>query len=210
MCAIWHTSKVKSWNDMLSKPFLVGSQGPGSDEMFALMISNIFGVKLRVVSGYPGGNEINLAMERGEVDGRCGWSWGSVKATRADWLARKQINLPLQIALRGAPDLPDVPLVTTFARNDRDRQILRVVLGRQQMAWPFVAPPGLPKDRAATLRKAFDATMRDPAYLAETKQRGLEVDPMTGAEVDKLIGEVYATPPDAIAATRKAISSSGK
>ena len=210
VCAIWHTSKVKTWSDMLSTPFLVGSQGPGSDEMFAIMIRNIFGVKLRVVSGYPGGNEINLAMERGEVDGRCGWSWGSVKTTRSDWLAKKEIVLPLQIALQGAPDLPDVPLVTNFARTDRERQILRVVLSRQQMAWPFAAPPDLPKDRAAALQAAFNATMKDPEYLAEAKQRGIEVNPMTGAEVDTLIGELYTTPPEAIAATKAAISDSGK
>jgi tripartite-type tricarboxylate transporter receptor subunit TctC len=210
VCAIWHTSKVKTWSDMLSTPFLVGSQGPGSDDMFAFMIRNIFGVKLRVVSGYPGGNEMNLAMERGEIDGRCGWSWGAVKATRSDWLARKDINLPLQIALRGAPDLPDVPLVTNFARTDRERQILRVVLSRQQMAWPFAAPPDLPKDRAAALRAAFDATMRDPAYLAETKQRGLEVDPMNGADIDTLIGELYQTPDDSITATKVAITDGAK
>jgi hypothetical protein len=149
-------------------------------------------------------------MERGEVDGRCGWSWGSVKATRADWLAKKQINLPLQIALRGAPDLPQVPLVTTFARNDREGQILRVVLSREQMAWPFAAPPDLPKDRAAALREAFDATMRDPDYLAETRQRGLEVNPMNGAELDALIGELYGTPAESIAATKVAISDSAK
>jgi tripartite-type tricarboxylate transporter receptor subunit TctC len=210
VCAMWHTSKIKTWNDMLSTPFMVGSQGPGSDEMFAYMIRSIFGVKLRVVAGYPGGNEINLAMERGEVDGRCGWSWGSVKATRSDWLTRKDIVLPLQIALKGAPDLTHVPLVANFARTDRDRRILQLVLSRQQMAWPFAAPPDLPQDRAAALRAAFDATMKDPEYLAETKQRGLEVNPMTGAEIDTLIGELYATPPESIAATKAAITDGGK
>ena len=97
-----------------------------------------------------------------------------------------------------------------FARNDRDRQILRLVLSRQQMAWPFAAPPDLPKDRADALRAAFDATMRDPDYLAETKQRRLEVNPMTGAAIDKLIAELYATPPDVIAATKTAISEGAK
>jgi tripartite-type tricarboxylate transporter receptor subunit TctC len=211
VCVSWRTSKIKSWNDMLSMQFTAGGQGPGSDDdMFTNMLRNIFGVKARLVAGYPGGNEINLAMERGEVDARCGWSWGSVKVTRSDWLARKEINLLLQIALQKANDLPDVPLATDFAKADRDRQILRVILSRQQMAWPFAAPPDLPKDRAAALREAFDATMRDPEYLAEAKQRGLEVNPMGGAAIDKLIAELYTTPPDMIAAAKAAMTEAGK
>jgi len=211
VCVSWHTTKVKSWSDMLSMPFTVGGQGPGSDDdMFTNMLRNIFSVKARLIAGYPGGNEINLAMERGEIDARCGWSWGSVKVTRSDWLDRKDINLLLQIALQKASDLPDVPLATDFAKTDRERQILRVILSRQQMAWPFTAPPDLPKDRAAALRAAFDATMRDPEYLAETKQRGLEVNPMSGAAIDQLIAELYTTPPDVVAAARTAMADAGK
>jgi tripartite-type tricarboxylate transporter receptor subunit TctC len=211
VCVSWHTTKIKSWSDMLSMPFTVGGQGPGSDDdMFTNMLRNIFSVKARLIAGYPGGNEINLAMERGEIDARCGWSWGSVKVTRSDWLARKDINLLLQIALQKASDLPDVPLATDFAKTDRERQILRVILSRQQMAWPFTAPPDLPKDRAAALRAAFDATMRDPEYLAETKQRGLEVNPMSGAAIDQLIAELYTTPPDVVAAARTAMADAGK
>jgi tripartite-type tricarboxylate transporter receptor subunit TctC len=207
VCVSWRTSKIKSWNDMLSMPFTVGGQGPASDDdMFTNMLRNTFGVKARLVAGYPGGNEINLAMERGEVDARCGWSWGSVKVTRSDWLARKEINLLLQIALQKASDLPNVPLVTDSAKTDRERQILRVILSRQQMAWPFTAPPELPTARAAALRAAFDATMRDPEYLAETKQRGLEVNPMSGAAIDKLIAELYTTAPDVIVAAKAAMT----
>jgi tripartite-type tricarboxylate transporter receptor subunit TctC len=211
VCVSWRTSKIKSWNDMLSTPFTVGGQGPGSDDdMFSNMLRNIFGVKARLVSGYPGGNEINLALERGEVDSRCGWSWGAVKTTRADWLARKEINLLLQIALHGASDLPEVPLVTSFVKTDREKLILRLILSRQQMAWPFTAPPELPKDRTAALRAAFDATMRDPEYLAEAKQRGLEVNPMSGAAIDKLIAELYVTPTEIIAAAKAAMTEAGK
>jgi tripartite-type tricarboxylate transporter receptor subunit TctC len=211
VCVSWHNTKIKSWSDMLSVPFTVGGQGPGSDDdMFTNMLRNIFGVKARLVAGYPGGNEINLAMERGEIDGRCGWSWGSVKVTRSGWLARNEINLLLQIALQKASDLPDVPLATDFAKTDRERQILRVILSRQQMAWPFTAPPDVPKDRAAALREAFDATMRDPEYLSETKQRGLEVSPMSGAAIDKLIAELYTTPPDVVAAAKTAMAEAGK
>jgi tripartite-type tricarboxylate transporter receptor subunit TctC len=210
VCVAWRTSKIKSWNDMLSMPFTVGGQGPGSDDdMFTNMLRNIFGAKARLVAGYPGGNEINLPMERGEVDARCGWSWGAIKTTRFNWVTNKEINLLLQIALQKANDLPDVPLVMDYAKSDRDRQILQVILSRQQMAWPFTAPPDLPQDRAAALRAAFDATMRDPEYLAEAKKRGLEVNPMSGTAIDKLIARLYATPPDVIAAAKAAMTDAG-
>jgi tripartite-type tricarboxylate transporter receptor subunit TctC len=196
---------------MLSMPFTVGGQGPGSDDdMFTNMLRNLFNVKARLVAGYPGGNQINLAMERGEIDARCGWSWGAVKTTRFNWVTNKDINLLLQIALQKAKDLPDIPLVMDYTKSDRDRQILRAILSRQQMAWPFAAPPDLPKDRAEALRAAFDATMRDPEYLAEARKRGLEINPMSGAEIDKLIAGLYATPPDVIAAAKAAMMDSGK
>ena len=180
MCATWHTSKVKNWNDMLKTDFTVGGEGSGSDpDMFATMIRSIFGVKLRLVSGYPGGNEINLAMERGEVDGRCGWSWSSIKITKPDWLKKKQIKLLLQMALHKNSELADVPLIMDLARNDRERQILKLVLSRQEMGWPFTAPPDLPRDRADALRARLRRHHEGPDYLAEAKQRRLEVNPMT-------------------------------
>src|SRR5262245_50109434 len=176
LCVTWHTSKVKSWNDMLATDFTVGGEGSGSDpDMFATMIRSIFGVKVRLVSGYPGGNEINLAMERGEVDGRCGWSWSSIKITKPDWLKQKQINLLLQMALHRNSELAGVPLIMDLARNEREREILKLVLSRQEMGWPFAAPPELPRERADALRAAFDDTMKDPDYLAEAGQRRLEV-----------------------------------
>jgi tripartite-type tricarboxylate transporter receptor subunit TctC len=211
VCVSWRTSEIKSWNDFLSKPSTVGGQGPGSDDdMFTNMLRNIFGVKARLVAGYPGGNEINLAMERGEIDARCGWSWGAIKTTRFNWVTNKEINLLLQIALQKANDLPNVPLVTDYAKTDRDRQILQLILSRQQMAWPFTAPPDLPKDSADALRAAFDATMRDPEYLAEAKKRGLEVNPMSGAAIDELIAKLYTTPSDVIAAAKAAMTETGK
>src|SRR5262249_56424042 len=116
LSAAWHTSPVKSWQDMLAMPFTVGGEGSGSDpDMFTTMIRNLFGVKVRLVSGYPGGPETNLAMERGEVDGRCGWSWSSIKITKPEWLAGKKINLLLQMALHKSRDLPEVPLIGDLA-----------------------------------------------------------------------------------------------
>ena len=211
LCATWATSPVKRWNDMLTTPFTVGGEGSGSDpDMFAMMIRNMFGVKVRLVSGYPGGNEINLAMERGEVDGRCGWSWSSIKITKPDWLTGKKINLLLQMALKKSPELPDVPLIMDVARSEQERQILRLILARQQMGWPFLAPPDLPAERAQALRQAFDLTIKDPEFLAEAKQRLLEVNPMSGADIDRLVADLYQTPPEVIAATKAVIAEGGK
>lgn len=207
ICVSWHTAKVKTFEDMLTTPFVVGGQGPSSDaNLFASLLRSVFGAKIRIVSGYPGTNELSLAMERGEVEGRCGWAWGSVKVSRGDWLATKKINVILQIALQRAADLPTVPLIMDLARNERERRMLRLMFSRQQMAWPFAAPPNLPPERTAVLRAAFDATMKDPDYLAEARQRGLEVNPMSGASMQALVQDLYDTPADVVAATKAAIA----
>src|SRR6185312_2147390 len=147
------------WADMISKPFTVGGEGTGSDpDVYALMLKNVFGVKLKLVSGYPGTSEMALAVERQEVDGRASWSWSSLKSIKPDWIAQHKIEMPVQLNLRKSPDLADVPLIGDYATTDRQRQILRLVLSRQTMGRPFMAPPGLPKDRAAALRQAFDET----------------------------------------------------
>jgi tripartite-type tricarboxylate transporter receptor subunit TctC len=207
VCLTWHTSRVKRWNDMLTIPFTVGGEGSGSDpDIFSAVVRNAFGVKLKLVSGYPGTAEVALAIERGEVDGRCGWSWSSLKLTKPDWIANKRINLITQLALKKGSELPDVPLIFEFATTDRQRQILKLVLSRQSMARPFAAPPDLPEDRKEALRLAFDRTMADPEFLVEAKQRGLEVNPVTGADIDKLVGELYQTPPAIIAEVRAMVS----
>jgi tripartite-type tricarboxylate transporter receptor subunit TctC len=206
-CVTWHASPVKTWADALAKPFTVGGEGSGSDpDIFATILRNVFGVKLRLVSGYPGTAEITLAIERGEIDGRCGWSYSSLKQQHPEWIANREVNILTQLALGGSPELAGVPLITDFATTDRQRQILRLVFGRQAMARPFLAPPGVPAERKQALRAAFDATMRDPAFLAEAKQHGLEVNPVGGAEIDKLIEELYQTPADIVAEVRDSVA----
>jgi tripartite-type tricarboxylate transporter receptor subunit TctC len=197
---------IKTWADMQAKPFTVGGEGTGSDpDVYALMLKNVFGVKLKLVSGYPGTTEMALAVERGEVDGRASWSWSSLKSLKPDWIAQKKIEVPVQLNMTKSPDLPDVPLIGDYAQNERQRQILRLVLSRQTMGRPFMAPPGIPADRAAALRAAFDATVKDPEFLAEAKARGQEVSPVSGAALDALIAELYATPKDVVEETKKAI-----
>ena len=171
VCATWHTSPVKSWNDMLTMPFTVGGTGSGSDtDILAAIVKNIFGAKLRIVSGYPGTNELSLALERGELDGRCGWAWSSLASSKPDWIREKKLNLAVVLSLKKADVLPDVPVIIDLATNDRQRQILKLVLSRQVMGRPFTAPPGIPDDRKQMLRNAFDETMKDPEFLAEAKK----------------------------------------
>ena len=137
---------------MISKPFTVGGEGTGSDpDVYALMLRNVFGVKLKLVSGYPGTTEMALAIERGEVDGRASWSWSSLKSLKPDWIAQKKVVMPVQLNLAKSSDLPDTPLIGEFATTERQRQIMKLVLSRQTMGRPFMAPPGLPPERAAAL-----------------------------------------------------------
>jgi tripartite-type tricarboxylate transporter receptor subunit TctC len=202
----WHTSPVKTWRDVVTKDFTVGGEGSGSDpDTYALLLKNAFGAKLRLITGYPGTAEIAIALERGEVDSRASWSWSSLKTLKPNWIAEKKVNFPVQLNLTKGAELQDVPLITEFATSDKQRQMLKLILSRQEMARPYAAPPGIPEDRKAALRKAFDETWADPELLAEMKARGQEVNPVSGAALDKLIAELYATPKAVVEETRKAI-----
>jgi hypothetical protein len=149
---------------------------------------------------------VALAIERGEVDSRASWSWSSLKTVKPDWIAQKKVNLPLQLNLSRSADLPDVPLLIDFAKTEQQRQMLRLVLSRQDMGRPFMAPPGIPGERKAALRKAFDDTMHDPEFLAEAKLRKQEVNPVSGAAIDRLMAELYATPAEVLAETKRAMA----
>jgi tripartite-type tricarboxylate transporter receptor subunit TctC len=207
LCGTWHTSRVKTWSDMQTIPFTVGGEGSGSDpDIFAAMMKKVFGVKLRTVSGYPGSAELALAVERQEIDGRCGWSLSSLRQMRPDWLPSRQFNPIVQLNLEKSPELPDVPAITEFARTEAQHQILKLVLSRQSMARPFAAPPDVPADRAQALRAAFDRTVADRAFIDEARAAGLEVNPVSGLEIDRLIGELYQTPPDVVAQAKAAVA----
>lgn len=201
------SSPVKTWNDLLKTEFTVGGEGSGSDsDIYAMLLKNLFGAKIKLVTGYPGSAELMLAVERGELDGRASWSWSSLKASKPDWIRDKKINSLVQLNLTKNPELPDVPMVLDLATNDKQRQILKLVLSRQTMGRPFAAPPGIPEDRKQALRKAFDDTMKDPEFLAEAVKRKMDVNPVNGAEVEKLVAELYKTPPDVLAEAKAAIA----
>jgi tripartite-type tricarboxylate transporter receptor subunit TctC len=192
ICATWQTSPVKTWDDMFNREFTLGGSATGADpDTFALIMRNLFGAKVRLVTGYPGGNDINLAMERGEVDGRCGWSWSSLKSQK-NWL--RQINPLVQFAVEKNAELPNVPWAIERAANDEQRQVLRLLTAGQFLGRPFFSTPDLPADRKAALRAAFDATMKDPQFLAEAEKIDLEVTPVAAPAIDAFLADVYKTP----------------
>jgi tripartite-type tricarboxylate transporter receptor subunit TctC len=194
-CVSWHTSTIKTWNDVLTKSIIFGGDGPGADpDVFALLYKNVFDAKINLVSGYHGTTPIILAMERGEVDGLCGYSWTTIKSKNQSWLDEKKINILIQAALKKEPDLPDVPLALDLAKTEEQRQILKVFLTSQETARPFAAPPGIPADRKAALISAFDQTMKDPEFLADAKKLKLDVNPLNSKTFHQLMAELYATP----------------
>ena len=183
VCVAWHTTGITKLEQVMEKELVVGGTGPAADtDQFPKILNGVLGTKFKIVSGYPGGNDVNLAMERGEVQGRCGWSWSSVKSTHPHGCKNKQINILAQLSLSKHEDLPDVPLITDLAKNDEQQQIFRLVFARQVLGRPFLAPPGVPADRVAALRKAFMDTMKDKAFLAEAKKAQLEITPVAGRE----------------------------
>jgi tripartite-type tricarboxylate transporter receptor subunit TctC len=195
VCVALASSEVARFDDLKTRELIVGATGAADDTVqFAKVISAVFGAKLKIVSGYPGGNDVALAMERGEVQGRCGWSWSTVKATHAAWVEQKKMHLLVQLALARHPELPDVPLITEMPMNAEQQQVVKLVFARQVMGRPFAAPPGIPADRAQALRKAFMDTMNDKDFLADAERSKLEIVPVPGDRVQALVQEAYATP----------------
>src|SRR6516165_6934896 len=210
-CVTWNSSPIKTWSDFLSKPSKLGGLGADADpDIWALLYKNVFGAKAQLVSGYPGTNDVVLAMERGEVDGLCGLSWSTIKTRHAEWLANYSANIIVQAALKKEPEIADVPLATDLVRNPEQLKIMRLLLTSQAMARPFAAPPDIPAERKAALVAAFDATMRDGDFVAEAQKLSFDVRPVGASTIDSLLAEVYATPKDVLARAAKAISSTGQ
>ena len=197
VCVVWNgRGKATKFDDLLTQELNVGGTGAAADtDQFPRIINGVLGTKMKIITGYPGGNDVNLALERGEVDGRCGWSWSSVKSTRANWMTDKKITILMQLSLAKHPDLPDVPLIVDLAKTEEQRQILKLIFARQALGRPYLAPPGVPAERVAILRKAFMDTMADKEFLAEAEKAQLEITPVAGEQIQKLVTEVYQTPP---------------
>jgi tripartite-type tricarboxylate transporter receptor subunit TctC len=188
----WHTSPVKTIEDATRSEMVVGAI---SDSLlFAKVMNAVLGTKLKIITGYKSGGEISLAMERGEVHGRMGWSWSSILSSNPDWVKEGKIINMVQFSTSKHADLPNVPLVTDLGRNDDDKALLELVFSRQVIGRPFIAPPGLAPEVTEMLRKAFDDTMRDPAFVAEMQKLDLELNPSSGKEVEALIARLFKTP----------------
>ena len=199
VCVALKTAGVEKFDDLYTKSLTIGSTGISDDTyQFPAVVNAALGTKFKIVTGYPGGNDVSLAIERGEVDGRCGWSWSSVMTTRPNWVETKKIVVLVQMSLAKHPDLADVPLIMDFAKTDEQRQIFTLIFSRQVMGRPFLAPPGIPADRLAALRKAFDDTMTDKDFLADAAQNKIEINPVSGEQIQTLVENGYRTPPDIV------------
>ena len=202
ICTVWNNAGVKNVDEMLKADLMMGGSGGAADtDQFVYVINGVLNSKMKVIAGYPGGNEINLAMERGEVQGRCGWSWSSVKSTHPEWLRDKKINVLVQLSLSKHEDLPDVPLILDLAKTEADKQVFSLVFARNVMGRPFLAPPGIPAERVAALRKAFMETLTDKDLLAEAAKADLEINPVPGEEIQKIVADAYKTAPDIVKRT---------
>ncbi|MGE5540316.1 MAG: Bug family tripartite tricarboxylate transporter substrate binding protein [Gemmatimonas sp.] len=198
---VWHTAGVRSVEDARRIEVAAGASGRGAiTYTFPAMMNEFLGTKFRIVTGYAGGNEINLAMERGEVAARIN-SWSSWKATRPEWLRDGKIVVIAQGGRR-SPELPEVPSVEDLAKNDGDRQVIEMLMSGASLGRPFAAPPGVPVERIAALRAAFSAMVEDPAVKAEAAATKLELDPLSGEQMQAMIEKLLAADPEVAARAR--------
>jgi tripartite-type tricarboxylate transporter receptor subunit TctC len=211
MVLSWHTRPFKTLDDAMQNEMVVAGTGSGADSVvFPYILNGVLGTKFKVITGYPGATDFLLAVERGEADGTAGVSWSSISAGKADWITGKKINVLVQLGMKKHPDMGSAPLVMDYAKTDSDRGVLELIFSRQDMAYPVVAPPGVPAARLADLRRAFDAVLKDPDYLADAKKQKLEIDGMRGEDIAKLIERIYASPAPVIARARAALEDGKK
>jgi tripartite-type tricarboxylate transporter receptor subunit TctC len=192
--ATWHASGVKTIDDAKRREVTMGATGGSTSSQYPKAMNALLGTKFRIILGYPGGNDINLAMERGEVDGRGSNSWASWKATRAHWIAEKKINILVQIGLKKSPELPDVPLLMDLGVTAEDRDLLRLLSSSTHIGRPIFTTPDVPADRVKALRDAFEAMVRDPVFLEHAKKDGFDIDPVSGEALQRVVSEVVAIP----------------
>ena len=201
---MWKTSPVKTVEDAQRIESTLSGTGVGSTvSVFPTVMNNVLGTKFKLIMGYRGSNEAQLAVERGEVEGHS-TSWTAVKVAHPDWLPSKTITILVQFGLSRHRELADVPTVAELARNDEERAVLRAVMNATEVGTAFFTTPGVPPDRVETLRRAFDATMADPEFLADAEKTTLTVHPMSGEELQKLVTEVSDLSPEVLQKVRAA------
>jgi len=204
-CVTWYTSPVKTIEQARQREVIVSASGATSNSVMMPKIANtLLGTKFKVITGYAD-PDVTLAMERGEVEGVCGLAYTTLKATHPQWFQEKKLNVLLQIGLNKFPDLPNVPSALDLISDPGNKRILELILIRQEMGRPFAAPPGVPAERLAILRQAFETTLKDPAFLSDAKRLQMEIDPLTGPEIEKLLATAYSAPKAVVAEAAKLV-----
>lgn len=196
---VWAASGVRTFEDAQTREVTVGATGPNVTSQYPMALNQILGAKFKIISGYPGGNDIDLAMERGEVNGKGQFSWSTLQSTRRDWLTHRKVTLLIQLGDRKDPNISaymgrDVPLARDLAKNENDRLTLDLLTSGETIGRPLFTTPNVPADRVAALRAAFDATMKDADFLDEAQKMGLELNPIGGEELQKVVERVLAAP----------------
>ena len=197
-CVVWHTSSVKTLEDAQQREVLVGATGTNSTPaIFSNVLNTLLHTKLKIINGYAT-NELRFALERGETEGICGLAWQTYKAVSPAWVSEGSIRPIAQLGLTVNKDLPDVPMAIDMLKNESDRKVFELTVLPQEFGRPFMAPPDIPADRAAAMRKAFAETLRDPEFLADAAKIRLSLDPMSGDDIRALLDRAYAEPKDVI------------
>jgi tripartite-type tricarboxylate transporter receptor subunit TctC len=204
LCLSSGASRFKTIDDARTRQMIVAGTGAGSEtDTWPLILNDLLGTRIKVVTGYLGSRESILAIERGEADGRCTISLSALKTAKPDWLLPGKVNLLLQVGLEKAGELPDVPLIFDLLSRPEDRHMISLLVAPTAMARAFAAPPGVPPARTALMRRAFDATMKDPGFLAEAARMQADIAPTTGEDVEALVAGIYATPRPVIERVKK-------
>ena len=202
---VWHSAPAQTLEDARKQEIIMGAQSPGSTQFdYPVLAKEMFGFKFKVVTGYESTPKIHLAMESGEVHGTIA-NWSTLKAINANWIAERKIRILAQWALTKNPELNDVPMFFDIARTDDERAALRLMLARLEYGRPFFLPPNVPAPRVEALRRAFDATMKDPEYIAEADRLKIDLDPLTGEQVAQLVEQVSRTPRQTVEKVRAAL-----
>jgi tripartite-type tricarboxylate transporter receptor subunit TctC len=204
LCTVWHTTPVKSLDDMRQHELVAGSTGRGSRTWdYPTALNTLLGTRFKVISGYTGLPQMHPAIENGEIQSICGWGWDGIMAQRPDWLRDNKVRILVQMGYQKHPNLPDVPLILDLLKTERERLAMRMIVLDTLVAWPLVAPPGTPDAKVAELRAAFVKAMADPGVLEDTRKAARSSDMVTGEAIEKAIADVYATPADVVAFAKK-------
>jgi tripartite-type tricarboxylate transporter receptor subunit TctC len=205
VCVTWYTSPVKTIEQAKISEVVVSASGATSNSAMMGKIANtLLSTKFKIITGYAD-PDVTLAMERGEVEGVCGLAYTTLKATHPQFFEQKKINILFQVGMHKFPDLPDVPSALELVSDPAKKRVLELILTRQEMGRPFAAPPGVPPERLAVLRNAFEMTLKDPAFLSDAKRLQMEIDPLTGPEIEKLLATAYSAPKGIVAEAAKLV-----